>query len=385
MMKLNQELGLPQPNIVHNPFVALKKMLKGINDIDDQEHFVGVKKRLEISEKQVDEAIEESSKTAIDYLEKEIINVILYKKFDPKTIQKIEIETNRLNNKKLIHSLANLYYNWGYALKSDADSKKGDDAECYYFKACNKYQKATTLNQNHDLAFNNWGNTLGRIALIKTGHESEKLYIQAFEKFEKVISINQNHHLAYYNWGSYLSTYADSKNADNAEKLYSQAFEKLKRVTEICPEFYMAYHNLAVLLAKLAKVKTEEELESYYQQVLSGQFEKGVAIKPDLPELFEIWATFLLKLANITKRKSARSLIQKAIEKGKKSLELGGSCYNLSCGLALLDEKKEAFHYLNLSLKNKDIKTDFVLNDEDWSSFLEDEEFKAIIGKYKQE
>jgi SIR2-like domain len=54
MLKLNSELGLGQPSIVDKPFTALKDMLNEIVDIDDKEHFSGVKERLEISKRQVE-------------------------------------------------------------------------------------------------------------------------------------------------------------------------------------------------------------------------------------------------------------------------------------------------------------------------------------------
>jgi type II secretory pathway component PulC len=62
MVKLNNELGLPQPEIVDKPFTALKIVLEGIVDINDQEYFKGVKKRLDIAKRQVDHAINQFDK-----------------------------------------------------------------------------------------------------------------------------------------------------------------------------------------------------------------------------------------------------------------------------------------------------------------------------------
>ncbi|MFN8713333.1 MAG: SIR2 family protein, partial [Bacteroidota bacterium] len=59
MLKLANELGLEQPVIVDKPFTALQNMLNEIVDIDEQEHFKGVKERLGISQRQVAEAIKQ--------------------------------------------------------------------------------------------------------------------------------------------------------------------------------------------------------------------------------------------------------------------------------------------------------------------------------------
>ena len=48
MLKLNTELGLDQPKIINTPFTSIGEMLDNIIDIDDEEHFKGIKERLEI-------------------------------------------------------------------------------------------------------------------------------------------------------------------------------------------------------------------------------------------------------------------------------------------------------------------------------------------------
>ena len=59
MLKLNTELGLESPKIIDKPFSSIKGMLNNIVDIDDDEHFKGIKERLEISKEQVNEAIKQ--------------------------------------------------------------------------------------------------------------------------------------------------------------------------------------------------------------------------------------------------------------------------------------------------------------------------------------
>ncbi len=66
MLKLNKELGLPQPEIIDKPFSSLKLMLNNIVDIDDKDHFKGVRKRLDIAQSQVTEAIQQFEYGKID-------------------------------------------------------------------------------------------------------------------------------------------------------------------------------------------------------------------------------------------------------------------------------------------------------------------------------
>jgi len=54
MLKLNESLGLGQPQIIDKPFSSLKVMLEGINDINEEDHFKGVKERLEIAKKDIE-------------------------------------------------------------------------------------------------------------------------------------------------------------------------------------------------------------------------------------------------------------------------------------------------------------------------------------------
>ena len=94
ILKLNQVLDLSQPEILDTPFTSLKKSLENIVDIDEDEHFRGVKERLNIVKNQVSKAIEQFEKgniesekvlkdeSEINQLKKEIIDKIIARKFD---------------------------------------------------------------------------------------------------------------------------------------------------------------------------------------------------------------------------------------------------------------------------------------------------------------
>jgi len=123
MLKLNSALGLPEPTIIDKPFTSVRAMLDNIIDIDDREHFKGVKQRLEIVKGQVDEAIQQfeqgkvevagksPAKTESDLLQKEIIDLMIKEDYQPDTIDRIAAKAAILNDAGGNVLLADLYYN----------------------------------------------------------------------------------------------------------------------------------------------------------------------------------------------------------------------------------------------------------------------------------
>jgi len=261
MLKLNTALGLPEPTIIDKPFTSIRAMLDNIVDIDDREHFKGVKQRLEIAKRRVDEAIlqfdqgkfeaagKTQAKAESDLLQKEIIDLMIKEDYQPDTIDRIAAKAAILNDAGGNVLLADLYYNWG--------------------------------------------NNLGNLAATQAGGEAEAMYRQALDKYQKAIEIQPNDHQAYNNWGN--------------------------------------------ALLNLAKIQSGGEAEALYR---------------------------------------------KALEKCQKAVDLGGSCYNLACTYALMQNKDNALLHLNRSLENKQIKPEFVTADTDWAGFLDDEDFKAVINRY---
>jgi len=51
---------------------------------------------------------------------------------------------------------------------------------------------------------------------------------------------------------------------------------------------------------------------------------------------------------------------------------------------ALKLDNENALFYLNKSLKSNKITSEFVRNDDDWKSYLDDDEFIKIIERYKK-
>jgi len=112
------------------------------------------------------------------------------------------------------------------------------------------------------------------------------------------------------------------------------------------------------------------------------EYEFALQLKPDLYEALYSWGNCLGYLAKTKEGKESEELYNQAFEKFKKAIEYGASSYNLSCIYASRNDKKNAFKYLNISLKNDEIDIDFVEKDEDWLYYLKDKEFIELLRNY---
>ncbi len=395
MMKLSNQLGLEQPEILTKPFSSLKQMLGNIVDIEDEGPFKGVSDRLEIAKKQVDTAIEyfeEGNKDALRkaeqsnesyLLKKRIIKLLISSEDYPADeIKEIEDEARKFKGEEDFSKLlAVLFNNWGNALYKQAVLKEGQEAEDLYKQAIEKFERATKLKQDYYGAYYNWGLVLSKLAEFEQGHEVERLYKQAFEKFEKATGIKpdyyeaynnwglllskqavlkegqeaedlykqaiekferatklkQDYYGAYYNWGLVLSKLAEFEQGHEVERLYKQAFEKFKRVIEIQPDFYKAYFALGRSLFNLAKLKGGQEAEDLYKQSIE-KYTKALEIKPDLHGAYNNWGIVLYKLAELKSGPEAENLYKQAFKKFKKALQIKPDFYEVyhTMGSALI-------------------------------------------------
>ncbi len=480
MLKLNESLDPYQPEILDKPFTCLQTMLNEVNDINNEDHFKGVKERLEMAKRDVDKAIRQfenkemvpvdEEELKIEKLKKQIIDLLISEKYNEQQITSIAEQVRNINNPDTDNLMADLFnnwgnflgdrakaekgkeaedlyqqafekyrkaievkpdkdeafYNWGTDLGSLAETKQGQEAEDLYRQAFEKFQKAIEIKPDkhqtfnnwgiylgnlaqtkqgkeaEDLyqqafekyqkaveikpdkleAFNNWGNSLGNLAETKEGAEAEDLYQQAFEKYQKAIEIKPDYQQAFNNWGTFLGKFAHTKQGKAAEDLYRQAFEKFRKAIEIKPDDHLAFYNWGNSLGNLANTKQGQEAEDLYRQAFE-KYQKAVEIKPDDHQAFYSWGTYLGDLAKTKEGKEAEDLYRQAFEKFSKAIEYGGRHYNLACLYAIKGEKEKALHHLEISLKDKEITADYVLNDDDWQSLKEDEQFKILIKKYK--
>ncbi|MCG3659479.1 SIR2 family protein, partial [Aliarcobacter butzleri] len=198
MLELNTKLQLEQPEILEKPFSYLKNCLDNIVDIQDKEHFKGIKERLEIIKTQVDKSIDTyENKDKENNLIKEIIDLRLKENFNEKRIDEIYQESQKLKSQKLKNSLSELYYDWGNTL-SDLAKDENDDEDLYK-EAFSKYETASKLNPKDDSIFHNWGIALHDFA--KVNDNNEDLYNQAFSKYETASKLNPKDDSIFHNWG----------------------------------------------------------------------------------------------------------------------------------------------------------------------------------------
>ncbi|MCG3670737.1 hypothetical protein L5F33_10710 [Aliarcobacter butzleri] len=205
MLELNTKLQLEQPEISEKPFSYLKNCLDNIVDIQDKEHFKGIKERLEIIKIQVDKSIDTyENKDKENNLIKEIIDLRLKENFDEKRINELYQESQKLKSQKLKNSLSELYNDWGNTL-SDLGKIKND--EDFFNQAFEKYSIASILNSKDGYIFSNWGVTLYTLAKVK--NDDKNLYNQALEKLNKAIELGTSS----YNLACFYSIRRNKKEA----------------------------------------------------------------------------------------------------------------------------------------------------------------------------
>ena len=158
------------------------------------------------------------------------------------------------------------------------------------------------------------------------------------KNFVFATELNAEQYEAYLNWGVFLAKFAKQNNPVNAERLYWESIEKFKRVVELKPDNYTAFNNWGTSLRRIAEKKKGDEAE----------------------ELF----------------KEAHKLYNRAIE-------YGSGHYNIACFYIVRNDRKTALKYLETSLKEKNVTVDFVRSDDDWKSLIGDEDFIALLNKYK--
>uniref|UniRef100_UPI00125FC714 SIR2 family protein n=3 Tax=Aliarcobacter butzleri TaxID=28197 RepID=UPI00125FC714 len=289
MLELNTKLELEQPEILEKPFSYLKNCLDNIVDIQDEEHFKGIKERLEIIKTQVDKSIDTyENKDEENNLIKEIIDLRLKENFDEKRINELYEEIKESKNEQLKKSLSNLFNKWGITLYDFAKVK--DNNEDLYNQSFSKYETAFKLNPKDDSIFNNWGNALYDFAKAK--HNNEDLYNQAFSKYETASILNPKKDSIFYNWGNALYDFAKAKH--NNEDLYNQAFSKYETASILNPKKDSIFYNWGNALYDFAKAKHNNE--DLYNQAFS-KYETASILNPKKDSIFYNWGNALYDFA----------------------------------------------------------------------------------------
>jgi len=75
-------------------------------------------------------------------------------------------------------------------------------------------------------------------------------------------------------------------------------------------------------------------------------------------------------------------LVQSALDKLKKGVELGGSAYNLACLYALQNNQEEAFKYLENDLIKKEIDFTYIEGDPDWDLLRDTAKYAELKKRF---
>ena len=351
MLKLNETLELEQPKILDKPFTALGSMLGEINDINDEEHFKGVKERLEIAKKNVQTSIKQfelNEKVDIDKreleinkLKKEIIDIMISEVYDPEAIKLIEDKVKVIDNDDLNGLLSDLYNNWGVDIAHLAKIKDGEESEELYKEAIQKYLRSSEINSDDSDVFNNWGIALYDLAKIKKGEESEDLYKEAFNKYLRASEINSDDYRIFDNWGNTLLGLARIKEGEESEELYKEAIQKYLRSSEINAENHLVFNNWGNALVDLAKIKDGEESEELYKEAIQ-KYLRSSEINADDSDVFNNWGNALVYLARIKEGEESESLYKEAFNKYLRASEINAENHLVfnNWGNALVDLAK---------------------------------------------
>ena len=323
MLELNQELGLEQPEILSKPFSSLQTILDEIKDVDNEEHFRGVKERLRITKGNVIKAISlfEKRDITINNLKREIIAISISGEYDAQQIGEIEKKVKYINESTTNSLLADLYFNWGKYLYRQAMKSVDPEATELYYEAAKRYKRSIEIDPRSDAAFYNLGLTYNRLAEIKTDQEATDFYHRAIEMYEQASIVNPQHYDALSNWGSCLSELAKNQTHQRAQKLYEQSNEKYQKALEVRPDFYGAWVNLGLTLGRLAKFKKVEEAIELYEQAFE-KYRQAIGLNPTSWEVLNNWGIHLVGLATIKTGLEANILYQQAIEKHKEALKI---------------------------------------------------------------
>jgi tetratricopeptide (TPR) repeat protein len=202
-----------------------------------------------------------------------------------------------------------------------------------YEKACEYFEKAIKIKVDYAEAYNDWGTSLTR---LYQENEDVSLLKKGIDKYQKAIKIKPDYALAYYNWGGALSYLAERENSIH---LYEEAIRKYKKATELREDYADAFFNWGYALFEIAK--------------------EGNQLKEN---------------------------IQKIAEKFIKAEELGDNdaAYNLACLYSSLNEKDEAFEWMETALmRNEKYTRDFFETDRDFANIVNDERFNKLLDEYR--
>ncbi|MBO6185601.1 MAG: hypothetical protein J6O88_13085 [Chryseobacterium sp.] len=269
-LKLHSELGIQTPEIFNKPFSFLKTMLETVRDIQidkKSEHktlFEGVQERMEISKKQVSEAIELiENKESEEQLMQRIIEKAIKHDFSIKdaVIFEAEIEKNKYG--KALKTLGNYYGEWGI---EKAKSFRQNHSKVDLEDAIANLKKGMEFNPSNPLMYSNLAIITFEEIIFNEGPNEFDKVLDLFHEAENLESDYQ----LYCNWGIALSHMGE---ITKEEKYFKQSFLKFEKAIEINPLYKDVYFNWARALDEFSKINNDKEIlreiVSMYKKALS--------------------------------------------------------------------------------------------------------------------
>lgn len=344
---LAQGLGCFPPTFVQTPFTHLENLLEPVLPYSQP----GNDSSLEaIPRKLLQDAIEKIEKPG--FLALRAREQLLAGNFN--AVIEMEPELAKTPTAELADAVA-----WGYILAGDefaseADQKKGEEADRLWKLASEKYEAALKIDPGKFEALNNWGNTLLSQAKTRNGEEADRLWALAYEKYAAALKITE-FDIAMYNWANALATQARTKNGREADRLRTRAVEKFDEVLRINPDNEVALYDCGYVLIEQAQTKTGDEADRLYTQ--AGEKLKAVVrINPDHDDALNSWAAALLSHGLLGTEEEAKRRWELAAENCKAALKIKpdkhAALYNWSLALSALaqiESQKEAKRLLELA------------------------------------
>lgn len=279
-------------------------------------------------------------------------------------LQQVQEELERLKGKSLevgkkLEREALKYFSEGLELHLSGQHKKAID----------KYECAIDLNPNYPMAYNNWGN-----ALVDVSKQENRFdwYQDSLEKYAKAVQLDPQYAPAYYNWGTTLLQLAKEK---RDKKLFEESFDKFAKAAAIKPQSVNILYNWGTALLDLGR--QEGDANRYRESF--DKFAKAAEIDSQDAMVYYNWGCALSELAKALGNDEA--LDRESGEKLERCVELGGNAYNLACWYAIRQEKDQALKYLKQSMKKRELPPAYVLEDTDWKTYWEDEDFLLVLNE----
>lgn len=256
-LKLHSELGIETPEIFNKPFSFLKTMLETVRDIQidrNSEHkslFEGIQERMEISKKQVLEAIDIiENKESEEQLIQRIIEKAIKHDFSIKDAIMFEDQIERNNYQKAKQTLGNYYGEWGIekAKKFRQNHNKIDLEDGII-----NLKKGLKFNPSNSLMYSNLAIIVCEEIIFNEGPYEFDNVLDLFHKAENL----ESDYRLYYNWGTALSHMGE---ITKEEKYFKQSFLKFEKATEINPLYKDVYFNWARALDEFSKINNDKEI-----------------------------------------------------------------------------------------------------------------------------